>query len=124
MARILIVDDSVSARQHIAEILGDRGHSVFKAADGLEALSLTAEQKPDLIVLDLLMPDMDGFDVLKALADREYCIPVVVLSADIQETTRTECIRLGAAGFMNKPVDAEDMVEAVQQLLDDHTVSR
>jgi twitching motility two-component system response regulator PilH len=117
MARILIVDDSLSARQGISQTVGDCGHETIVAANGLEALDLVAEQKPDCMVLDLLMPEMDGFDVLKMLKNRGLKIPVIVLSADIQETTRVECLKLGAFRFLNKPPMAAELMGAIREAL-------
>ena len=121
MARILVVDDSLSARQGIAEILHENGHKTLQASNGLEALDLTIEQKPDLMILDLLMPDMDGFDVLAEMKKRDLKTPVVVLSSDIQDVARQECERLGASHFLNKPAQPGELAEAVRTILESST---
>ena len=118
MARILVVDDSLSARRGIAEMLHENGHKTLQASNGLEALDLTTEQKPDLVILDLLMPDMDGFDVLAEMKKRNLKTPVVILSSDIQETTRQECERLGAGYFLNKPVHPGELAGAIDKILE------
>ena len=117
MARILIVDDSWFARSAIGKILKADGHEVLEAANGHEAVKMAVSNSPDCIVLDLLMPEMDGFEVLKALKAKGSTIPVVVLTSDIQETTREECIRLGAVGFINKPPKNGELDSVIREVI-------
>ncbi len=117
MACILVIDDSAFARQITAEALKAQGNDVLEAGDGLDGIEQAQKHKPDCIVLDLLMPEVTGFDVLKALKEQGLTIPVVVLSADIQETTRAECMELGAATFLKKPLHGDELAEVVQGVL-------
>lgn len=114
MARILIIDDSSFQRGIIRKTLQQSGYETVEAKDGKEGLLCAIDAAPDLILLDLVMPEMDGFAVLKELQLQRVAIPVLVLTADIQEMTREQCLALGAAGFLNKPVKAENLITAVQ----------
>jgi len=117
MACILIIDDSAFARRMTTETLKAQGNEVLEAENGQEGIEQAERHRPDCIVLDLLMPDFDGFEVLKALNEKGSAIPVVVLSADIQETTRIECMELGAVGFLKKPFHESELVEVVRSVL-------
>lgn len=112
MARILIIDDSSFHRGIIRKTLLQAGYETIEAKNGREGLSRAHDDIPDLILLDLVMPEMDGFTVLAELQKEQNAVPV--LSADIQEMTREQCLALGAAGFLNKPVKADDLIMAVQ----------
>ncbi len=114
MARILIIDDSSFQRGIIRKTLVQAGYETVEAKNGREGLLQAHDPAPDLILLDLVMPEMDGFAVLKELQKQQNRVPVVVVTADIQEITREQCLALGAAGFLNKPVKTEDLITAVQ----------
>ncbi len=117
MGRILVVDDSWFQRKQIAKILKTYGHDMTEAVDGKEAVSKALEEKPDCILLDLLMPEMNGFEVLEFLQKEESDIPVIVLSADIQDTTRSRCFELGVVDFINKPVVEESLRDTLNTVL-------
>lgn len=114
MARILIIDDSSFQRGIIRKTLLQAGYETVEAKNGSEGLLQAHNAAPDLILLDLVMPEMDGFAVLTELQKQQNRVPVVVVTADIQEITREQCLALGAAGFLNKPVKTEDLITAVQ----------
>ncbi|MDY6964445.1 MAG: response regulator [Halobacteriota archaeon] len=117
MARILVVDDSMLIRQIVKKALKTEGHEVIEASDGVEALEKAVAEKPECIFLDILMPEMDGFGVLEKLKEKGLSIPVIVLSADIQETTKTKCFELGVADFLNKVPKEDEMLGALQKVL-------
>jgi CheY-like chemotaxis protein len=117
MKKILVVDDSWIARNMIAKPLTGTYELVF-AGNGIEALETIDMEKPDLILLDLLMPEMDGFAVLEELKEREFAPPVIVLSADIQESTRKLALSLGAAAFMNKPPKGENLLHLLAEIVE------
>lgn len=117
MARILIIDDSEFSRQRTVEILKGNGFDVLEAAGGREGLQKAEGNKPDCIILDLLMPEMNGYEVLNELKEKGITIPIVVLSADIQDTTQQECFKLGAVDFVKKPPKEEEVLKAVQEAL-------
>ncbi len=118
MALILIIDDSLTTRNAVARLLKKDGHEILEAADGRVGLELAAAHRPDGIVLDLIMPEIGGLEVLKALRDKGSKIPVVVLSADIQEIVREDCLELGAKAFVNKPMIKDELRETVKNVLD------
>jgi len=113
MASILVIDDSSFARKSVVRMLAVAGNHVLEAANGREGLEKAEKHKPDCIILDLLMPEMDGLEVLRALKERECAIPVIVVSADIQETTRKECMELGIVAFIRKPFNANELLDIV-----------
>ncbi|TLS69200.1 response regulator [Mariprofundus erugo] len=103
MARILVTDDSTFIRRRTCTILNRTGHEIIEATNGNHCLEIMQQDKPDLLFLDLVMPGLDGFGVLKTLQDAGNTIPVIVLTADIQDAVRDECMQLGAHTFLNKP---------------------
>ena len=117
MPRVLITDDSQLTRRILKTILEADGHEAIEASSGGAALEMIDSHVPDCVLLDLLMPDMSGFDVLKTLNDKGISIPVVVVTADIQETARERCIQMGAVDFLNKPPKEQDLRAAVRKAL-------
>ncbi len=117
MARILLVDDSKFQRRFMSRILVDLGHEVSEAENGEIALNLLESVKPDLIITDLLMPELDGVGLLRGLKFRNCTIPTIVVSADIQDATKSDCQTLGAADFLNKPVNSASLERILSRLL-------
>ena len=121
MAKILIVDDSVFQRRSLRKILDIDGHDIQEAANGRQGLEMLATSTPDCILLDILMPDMNGLSFLKALQQQKATIPVVVLTADIQDTTSQECLKLGAKEVIHKPLlpaEGERLRDIINDVLD------
>lgn len=117
--KILAVDDSnLSRRRFVAEPLRKAGYEVVEAVNGEEGLAAVAEHQPDVIVSDLLMPVMDGFEFLAALNEQGVTTPIIVASADVQETSRQKIEDLGSFGFLNKPFKSDELLEIVQQAVD------
>lgn len=106
---LLVVDDSKSSRQinvaQVKDLFGDRV-ACLEAASGEEALDILSRQPVDLVLLDLTMPGISGYDVLAELRRRHLTVPVVVVSADIQRLAKQRVAELGAIGFIEKPVKA------------------
>lgn len=117
MSRILIVDDSLFQRRVVSAPLKAQGFETFEAVNGKEGLEKILEVKPDLILLDILMPEKNGIEVLKELKRAQNTIPVIMLTSDVQESTRDECLSLGAQAFVNKPVKAEELLPIITSLL-------
>ncbi len=117
MALILIIDDSSTTRNVIRKLVKKDGHETLEAADGQKGLEIVSDNKPDCIVLDLIMPEIDGFGVLKTLRNRDSKIPVIILSADIQEIVRKECLELGASAFINKPLIKRELRKTISKVL-------
>ncbi len=116
MANILTVDDAWLSRQMIGKILKTAEHKVIEADNGKNAFQKLESFTPDCIILDLLMPEMNGFEFLKKMHESEINVPVIVLSADIQESTRSKALRLGASKMLNKPPKIQELITAVEEL--------
>jgi CheY-like chemotaxis protein len=110
---ILLVDDSSFMRKRLRQALEPAGFALVDATNGLSALDELEKREFSCILTDLLMPDMDGFGLLSELQRRRISTPVVVISADIQNTTRTRCTELGARQFVQKPIQAEELRSVV-----------
>lgn len=116
MARILIVDDSITSRAIVASLI-EGGHALVEADSGPAALALLSAGHFDLIVLDLLMPGMGGMDVLAELRARGSRVPVIVATADIQNSTRARAEALGASALVNKPLRKDTLNAAIRSVL-------
>ena len=115
--KILIVDDSALSRRTLRRILESAGYDVVEADDGMTALEVYFLEKPNLVLLDLVMKGMYGLDVLVKLREMDPHVLVVVASADIQSSTRQMADEGGALGFINKPFVAEQVIAAVEAAL-------
>jgi CheY-like chemotaxis protein len=118
MSRILITDDSLLQRKTLSAIVQNEGHTVETATNGREALEIIQANPPDCLLLDMLMPEVDGIQVLETLKANDCRLPVIVLTADIQEWMKTRCLELGAAAFLNKPVKQDRLCAALKQILE------
>ena len=113
MSAVLVVDDDASVRRLLKAVLTVEGHDVTLADGGREALESVKKTLPDLIVLDLMMPDLDGRAVFRCLESLGRRPPVLILSAHEGDKARRE---LGAEASLSKPFDPDDLVEAVEKL--------
>jgi two-component system chemotaxis response regulator CheY len=116
-AKVLVVDDSALARRSTRRALETAGYTVIEAEDGLGALERYFVDKPDVVLLDLVMKGMYGLDVLAKLREMDGSARVIVISADIQTSSRELVSAGGASGFLNKPAKAEEIVAAVKDAL-------
>jgi two-component system chemotaxis response regulator CheY len=116
-AKVLIVDDSAMSRRMVRRILEEGGYNVIEADEGVAALESYFLEKPDLVLLDLVMKGMYGLDVLTKLRELDPCARVGVASADIQSSTRTLVEDAGARFFINKPFVPEQVLSAVKKAL-------
>ena len=116
MTRVLVIDDEPAIADVLRMLLEFRGHEVLTANDGSRGFATAQRQTPDVIVLDLMMPVMDGFTALEALRSDERTaeIPVVILSALGSAEVRQRCHALGARTFLQKPYNPEDLLRAVE----------
>jgi CheY-like chemotaxis protein len=121
-AKVLVVDDSGLARRLIRKILEDLGHEVEDVSDGAQALERYVLNRHDAVILDLLMHGMYGVEVLQKLKQLNPSLPVIVVSADIQRTTRDQVKEAGAVAMVNKPVTREQLEEVLGIVLAGGTV--
>lgn len=117
MATVLVIDDSTFQRSKLVGYLTNAGYETIEAASGRAGLRILEEQTPDIVLLDLLMPELDGFGVLEAMKTNGAQVPIIVLTADIQESRKARCLELGAAAFLNKPPRPEALVSSVREVL-------
>lgn len=117
MAKIMIVDDSSYARTLLKRTLEKVGHVVCEASSGMDALEQLPTCQPDLVTMDLLMPGMEGQELIGHLKSMQPSLKVIVITADIQDETRKELIQAGADAFLNKPVSPDVLVNTVSSLL-------
>jgi two-component system, chemotaxis family, chemotaxis protein CheY len=111
--KVLLVDDSSLARRSTRRILEGAGYEVVEAEDGMAAIERYFVEKPDVVMLDLVMKGMYGLEVLNKLREMDPDARVVVLSADIQTSSRDLVQAAGAAGFLSKPADPRQVLDTV-----------
>jgi len=116
MANILVVDDEMGIRELLSEILGDEGHVVATAENAQQARELRIGSVPDLVLLDIWMPDTDGVTLLKEWQrDGLLTMPVIMMSGHATIDTAVEATRIGALNFLEKPIALQKLLKAVQQ---------
>jgi DNA-binding NtrC family response regulator len=116
MANILVVDDEMGIRELLSEILGDEGHAIQLAENAQQARDARAAGAPDLVLLDIWMPDTDGVTLLKEWQrDGLLTMPVIMMSGHATIDTAVEATRIGALNFLEKPIALQKLLKAVQQ---------
>ena len=116
MANILVVDDEMGIRELLSEILGDEGHAVQLAENAQQARQARQQGAPDLVLLDIWMPDTDGVTLLKEWQrDGLLTMPVIMMSGHATIDTAVEATRIGALNFLEKPIALQKLLKAVQQ---------
>jgi DNA-binding NtrC family response regulator len=116
MATILVVDDELGIRDLLFEILNDEGHQVELAENAAQAREYRAQHRPDLVLLDIWMPDTDGVSLLKEwAATRLLTMPVIMMSGHATIETAVEATRIGAHSFLEKPITLQKLLTAVEQ---------
>lgn len=116
MANILVVDDEMGIRELLSEILGDEGHVITTAENAQQARETRASSAPDLVLLDIWMPDTDGVTLLKEWQrDGLLTMPVIMMSGHATIDTAVEATRIGALNFLEKPISLQKLLKAVQQ---------
>ena len=115
MANILVVDDELGIRDLLFEILYDEGHSVDLAENAAQARALRSAQRPDLVLLDIWMPDTDGVTLLKEWSSSGLLnMPVIMMSGHATIDTAVEATRIGAMAFLEKPITLQKLLKAVE----------
>ena len=119
MARILIVDDSPTEMYKLTEMLEKRGHQVLKADNGADGVALAVQERPDAVLMDIVMPGMNGFQATRQLskdpATKE--IPVIIVTTKDQQTDKVWGQRQGARDFLVKPVDEAQLIAVLDSVL-------
>lgn len=114
--KILVVDDEISLQETLAYNLKKQGYEVQTTGDGADALDLAREMKPDLIILDVMLPGLDGFEICRILR-REMTTPVLMLTARDDEIDRVVGLEVGADDYLSKPFSMRELIARVKALL-------
>ena len=114
--KILLIDDEPEILEICRDYLKASGYDVVTARDGAQGLSFARREKPDLIVLDLMMPEMDGLDVCRAIR-RESNVPIIMLTARVEETDKLIGLEIGADDYITKPFSPRELVARVKVIL-------
>ncbi|HET7274041.1 MAG TPA: response regulator [Longimicrobiaceae bacterium] len=116
---ILVVEDNDTIRDAFSILLGESGYRVLQAATGAEALAISTSERPDLVLMDLGLPDENGLEVTRQLKSDEgtRAIPVVALTGRALETNERECMEAGCVGYLAKPIDTEQLLQRIPQFL-------
>jgi DNA-binding response OmpR family regulator len=117
MSRILIIEDETPMRTALKDVLEGEGYRVLTAADGEHGLSRAVEEKPDLILLDIMMPRLDGYEVCAALRRLSHPVPILMLTAKGQVEDRVTGLDAGADDYLVKPFSTEELLARVRALL-------
>lgn len=115
---IVLIDDDTAWAEAVAQLLQDEGYEVRTAADGYRGCELLEETDPQLVILDICLPKVDGLEVLRELRRLGRRVPVLMVSAENQSGLVGQAMGDGASGFLHKPVAAALLVRAVRRLLD------
>lgn len=119
MAKVLVVDDSATQIFQVKSLLEGEGHEVITAENGRDGVALAQRELPDVVLMDIVMPDMNGFQATRQLSrlDETQHIPVVIVSSKDQKTDKVWGERQGAKGYLTKPVSKEDLLGLIEGLL-------
>ncbi len=119
MASILVVDDEMGIRELLNEILTDEGHTVYAAESAIQARTIREQMRPDLVLLDIWMPDTDGITLLKEWSNSgQLTMPVVMMSGHATIDTAVEATRIGALNFLEKPIALQKLLKTVSKALE------
>ncbi|MDQ7908195.1 response regulator transcription factor [Phytohabitans sp. ZYX-F-186] len=116
-ARLLVVDDEPTLRELLSATLRFAGFTVASAATGAEALEAAADQAPDLVLLDIMLPDMEGFDVVRRLRERGRPVPVLFLTARDAPEDKINGLTLGGDDYVTKPFDLAELIARIRAIL-------
>ncbi|MDA8187407.1 MAG: response regulator [Dehalococcoidales bacterium] len=117
MAKVLIVDDAAFARKRCARFLEDSGYEVVEAENGADAVRLYGEVKPDAVLMDITMPEMDGLTALNEIRRGDPDARVAILAAQGQQAIATHALNSGARGLVSKPFQPAQMLTALKEMM-------
>ena len=119
MKKVLVADDKATGRELVRTVLENSGYQVFEASDGTQAVAEASRIRPDLIILDIHMPGLDGFEVIEKLrADSDFAaIPIIALTASAMMGDRERAMTAGFTGYITKPIRLDALRAEVERLL-------
>ena len=119
IARVLIVDDSPTEMYKLTGMLEKHGHQVLKAENGADGVALARQEKPDAVLMDIVMPGMNGFQATRQLSKDDVTkgIPVIIVTTKDQETDKVWGQRQGASDYLTKPVDEDTLIQVLNKVL-------
>ncbi len=119
MINVLIAEDNATNRELIRELLESRGYRVDEACDGSEALRMIEKRRPDILLLDIGMPVLDGFATIRAIRDNPHhsALPVLAVTAFAMQGDREHVLSSGFDGYLSKPIDAKSLAEELERVL-------
>ncbi|HEY3463576.1 MAG TPA: response regulator transcription factor [Amycolatopsis sp.] len=115
--RLLVVDDEATVRELLSAALRFAGFRVTSAATAAEAVAAATGEPPDLVLLDVMLPDMDGFEVVRRLRERRAAVPVLFLTARDRQSDKVTGLALGADDYVTKPFDLAELIERIRAIL-------
>jgi two-component system, chemotaxis family, chemotaxis protein CheY len=116
MSKIMVVDDAAFMRMRCSKLLQENGYETIEAANGVEALKKYQQHKPDGVLMDITMPDMDGIETLKKIIETDSSARIAMVTAMGQQSLVIEALKSGARDFVVKPFNAERVLAAVQKI--------
>lgn len=117
MFNILVVEDNLDMRELFCTVLTDNGYHAYSASDGVEALEIMDKEYIDLIVADIMMPNMNGYELTKALRDAKYELPILIVTAKDQFADMQKAFKAGADDYMIKPINVNELILRIEALL-------
>lgn len=120
MTKILVVDDSPSEMMRFKEILSKHGYEVIGASNGIEGCEMASQHLPNVVLMDIVMPEMNGFQATRKITrDKETAhIPVIIVSTKNQETDRVWGKRQGAKEYLTKPIEEEELIRVIKSVVE------
>ena len=117
--RVLIVDDNQDSRELVVKVLKNKGYEMIEATDGEEAIEKAVGERPDLILLDISIPKLDGYEVTRRLKSREEFkeTPIVALTAHAMKGDRAKALEVGCEGYISKPINIRELPDQVKSYL-------
>jgi two-component system cell cycle response regulator DivK len=124
--KILVVDDNRDNRELVVKVLKNRGYDMVEAVDGEDALRKAQDERPGLILMDISLPKMDGYEVIRRLKSQEEYrdIPIVALTAHVMKGDKERAMNAGCIGFIPKPIDIRELPEQIGYYLKDNEEGR
>ena len=117
MSKILIVEDNEKNMKLVRDILRHNGHDTIEAVNGLDGVGLALAAPPDLILMDILLPDIDGIEALRRIREARDAVPVIAVSASVMPDDHRKILESGFDAFVTKPINLKSFLETVQRFL-------